>query len=105
IDAGSYYLNTMSWEAGTYEKAVFDNSYIKLRELALSYKLPQGIATKLHVQSLQFSLVGRNLFYIWKSIPDLDPEVAVGSSWVSQGIDGGSTAPTRSFGATLRARF
>lgn len=105
IDAGTYYLNTLNWESGTYEKAVFDNSYIKLRELAVSYKLPQSLATKLHFQSLQFSLVGRNLFYIWKTIPDLDPEVAVGSSWVSQGIDGGSTAPTRSIGATLRARF
>jgi iron complex outermembrane receptor protein len=105
IDAGTYYMNTMNWESGTYDKAVFDNSYFKLRELALSYNLPQSIVKKLHFQGLQFSLVGRNLFYIWKTIPDLDPEVAVGSSWVSQGVDGGSTAPTRSFGATLRARF
>lgn len=105
IDAGLYYGSTMSWESGTYDKAVFDNSYIKFRELAISYNLPQSLVKKLHFQGLQFSLVGRNLFYIWKTIPDLDPEVAVGSSWISQGIDGGSSAPTRSFGATIRARF
>jgi iron complex outermembrane receptor protein len=109
ITAAMYYQNTFAWETnanGLYENAVFDNSYIKFREATLSYNLPGGITSKMHFQSLQVAFIARNLFYIYKTLPHgLDPEVAVGSSWLSQGIDGGSAAPTRSFGLSLRARF
>src|SRR5579871_5927982 len=75
VDAGFYYMNSFNWETNTtYQSAVFDNSFIKLREVAISYKLPKSISNRLHVQGLQVSLIGRNLFYIWKTIPDLDPE-------------------------------
>jgi iron complex outermembrane receptor protein len=107
ISAAMYYLNTFNWEtAGLYENAVFDNSYIKFREVTLSYNLPKNLVSRLHLQNIQVALIGRNLFYIWKTLPyGLDPEVPVGSSWLSQGIDGGSAAPTRSLGVSLRARF
>ena len=107
ITAAMFYINTFNWEtAGLYENAVFDNSYIKFREATLSYNLPKSITSKLHFQNLQLAFIGRNLFYIYKTLPhNLDPEVAVGSSWLAQGIDGGSSAPTRSYGVSLRARF
>lgn len=107
ITAAMYYLNTYNWETnGLYENAVYDNSYVKFREATITYNLPSAISSKLHFQGLQVSLIGRNLFYFYKTLPHgLDPEVAVGSSWLSQGIDGGSAAPTRSFGASIRARF
>ena len=85
---------------------MFNNNYIKVREVALTYNLPKGIADKLHFQGLQVSVIGRNLFYLYKSLPyGLDPEVAVGSSWLNQGVDNGTVGPTRSLGASLRARF
>ncbi|MFY0253905.1 SusC/RagA family TonB-linked outer membrane protein [Chitinophaga sp. 30R24] len=107
ITAAQYYMNQYDWETnGLYENAVFKNSYVKLREVTLSYNMPKSITDKLHFQGLQLSLIGRNLFYIWKTLPKgLDPEVAVGSSWLSQGVDGGTVGPTRSLGASLRARF
>lgn len=107
ITAAMYYMNTFNWEtAGLYENAVYNNSYIKMREVTLSYNLPKGVASRLHFQNIQLALIGRNLFYIYKTLPyGLDPEVPVGSSWLSQGIDGGSAAPTRSFGVSLRGRF
>lgn len=107
ITAAMYYQNTYNWEtAGLYENAVFDNSYIKLREVTLSYNLPKSLISKMHFENLQVAFIARNLFYIYKTLPHgLDPEVTVGSSWLSQGIDGGAGAPTRSFGLSLRARF
>jgi iron complex outermembrane receptor protein len=107
ITAAMYYENTYDWESnGLYENAVFDNSYIKFREATLSYNLPGSITSKMHVQNIQVAFIARNLFYIYKTLPHgLDPEVPVGSSWLSQGIDGGSAAPTRSFGVSLRAKF
>lgn len=107
IDASTYYNYTYNWENnGNYGNAVFKNSYIKFREVTFSYNLPHRFAEKIHFQRLQLSLIGRNLFYIWKTLPNgLDPEVAVGSSWLSQGIDGGTAPPTRSIGISLRAAF
>lgn len=107
ISAPGYYFNNFEWRGnGDYSAAVFDNSYIKFREIVLSYNMPKRIADKLHFQGLQFSLIGRNLFYIYKSVPHgLDPEVAVGSRWLSQGMDNGTVGPTRSLGASIRASF
>jgi iron complex outermembrane receptor protein len=107
ISAAMYYLNNFNWRTeGDYSAAVFNNNYIKVREIALTYNMPKSITQKLHFQGLQVALIGRNLFYLYKSLPyGLDPEVAVGSTWLSQGVDNGTVGPTRSLGASLRARF
>jgi iron complex outermembrane receptor protein len=106
LDAPSYYLNTYGWSSGWYEDgAVFNNSYIKVREVTLSYSIPKEISSKLKLQNVQVSLIGRNLFYVWKTLPHLDPEVAIGSAWNRQGVDEGSMAPTRSYGFSINAKF
>lgn len=109
-DAATYYMYSFGWGSGAgsynrYEKAVFDNSYIKVREVTLNYTFSNQLVSKIGFQRLQFSLIGRNLFYIWKTLPNLDPEVGVGSNFLFQGIDQGSSAPTRSLGISLRASF
>lgn len=107
ISAAMYYLSNYNWRTeGDYAAAVFNNSYIKVREIALTYNMPKSITEKLHFQGLQLALIGRNLFYLYKTLPyGLDPEVAVGSGWLNQGMDNGTLGPTRSLGASLRARF
>lgn len=113
LDAPDYYLNTFTWgswpgsgSTSTYEAAVFDNNFIKMRELSLSYSFPVKLRSKLDMQNLTVSLYGRNLFYFYKSLPDLDPEGGVGTNWVQQAISVGSgTAATRSYGASIRLSF
>ncbi|MCX2484775.1 SusC/RagA family TonB-linked outer membrane protein [Pedobacter sp. MR2016-24] len=88
------------------EKAmIFDNSFIKMREAIIGYTVNDRFAKKIGMTNLRFSLIGRNLFYFWKTIDNLDPEAPVGNQWYSQGIDMGSTAATRSFGISLNAKF
>ena len=55
------------------------NDYIKLREVSLSYTLPKSFVEKLKFQKIAVSLVARNLFYLYKTIPNVDPESALGS--------------------------
>ena len=113
IDAPSYYLNTFTWgswpgsnSVTSYESAVFNNDFIKLRELALSYRLPSRIAEKLKMQNLMISVYGRNLFYFHKTLPYLDPEEGVGTDWVSRATSlGAGNAATRSIGASIRLSF
>jgi len=112
IDAANYYINTYTWGSwpgsgsySTYEAAVFNNDFIKLRELSLSYILPVKLRSKLSFQNFTFSLYGRNLFYFYKTLPYLDAEEGVGTNFVSQAIVGGGTAATRSYGASIRVSF
>ncbi|MFD1816716.1 iron complex outermembrane recepter protein [Pseudarcicella hirudinis] len=106
VEAAYYYMNSFGWSTGWYEKgAVYDNSFVKMREAVLSYTIPNKVAQKLHLQNIRVSLVGRNLFYIWRTLKNLDPEAPIGTSWNRQGVDEGSSAATRSFGFSLHASF
>lgn len=51
------------------EANVYDASYVKLREVALSYRLPRLWTQKLHLQEASVTLTGRNLWTIYKSVP------------------------------------
>lgn len=106
VDAANFYMSTYGWSTGWYEKgAVYKNDYAKLRELVLSYNLPKSIAEKMHLQNIRVSLIGRNLFYIYRTLKNLDPEAPVGTSWKNQGVDEGSSAATRSYGVSLHVSF
>jgi TonB-linked SusC/RagA family outer membrane protein len=113
VDAPNYYLNTYNWgswpgsgSSVTYEGAVYDNDFIKLREVALTYMLPSRLAGKLKAQNLSLTVFGRNLFYLYKALPYFDPEEGVGTNWISQGTTSGQgTAAARSIGASLRVTF
>ena len=59
------------------EANVYDASYVKLREVALSYRLPRLWTQKLHLQEASVTLTGRNLWTIYKSVPNIDPESAL----------------------------
>jgi iron complex outermembrane recepter protein len=106
ISAADYYLTTYNWGQGSLaEGEIFNNSYIKMREMVLSYKIPESFTNKWKINNLRVSLVGRNLFYIWRNLKDLDPEAPLGNKWWSQGVDVGSSAASRNFGFSLSANF
>ncbi len=86
--------------------AVFENTWIKCREVSLTYDLPTTVAQKTKVfQGLSFSLIGRDLFYFYKTLPDnMNPE---GMSGVGnlQGLQWASMPGTRSYGFSIKAKF
>ena len=106
IPAGYYYNQTYTQpEQLTYRHSVFDNSYVKLRELTIGYQFPEKLISKLGMTRLSVSVFGRNLFYFYKALKNYDAESSVGTSWASQAVVGGSTTATRNFGVSLRASF
>ena len=68
------------------EANVYDASYVKLREVALSYRLPRLWTQKLHLQEASVTLTGRNLWTIYKSVPNIDPESAL-TTGNAQGVE------------------
>ncbi|WP_134090366.1 SusC/RagA family TonB-linked outer membrane protein [Olivibacter sp. XZL3] len=111
ISQVTYYANTYNWGGpqysySRYELYVKKNNYIKMRELSLGYRLPASIASKLKAKNLQLSVFGRNLFFIYRSIKDLDPEQMTGGSfWMDQVSNAGTSPATRTYGLMLRASF
>jgi len=83
---------------------VYDASFVKLREITLSYSLPSRLFAQTAIQGLSISLVGRNLAIIDKNVPHIDPEAAVSSNNI-QGIEGGQLPTARTYGVSLNVKF
>jgi len=83
-----------------------DGSYIKLRELSLSYSFP---ASKwANINSIRLSVIGRNLAILYRSdenIYGIDPEVGSGSGIVGLGYEQMTVPATRNIGAKLTFSF
>jgi TonB-linked SusC/RagA family outer membrane protein len=90
--------------AGVYqvqEWRVDDGSFVKLREVSLSY----NIGKVKGISDLTVSVGGRNL-YSWDHYKGYDPEVnAAGQSTILRGIDFGTVPAPRSFNVAVRAKF
>ena len=83
---------------------VYDASYVKLREVSLSYSLPSKFLANTPVQRVTFSLVGRNLWIIHKNMPYFDPEASLSAGNI-QGYVDGAYPSTRTFGFNLTVGF
>jgi TonB-linked SusC/RagA family outer membrane protein len=105
----SYWYVTYNWgnsdPGTTYEVAIMENSYWKVREVSLGYDIPVKFS-KNAIKNLTVSVFGRNLFYLYKTLDDIDPEsVNGGTTWGGQAGVGYSSSPTRTFGLSIRANF
>ena len=83
---------------------VFDATYVKLREISLSYKLPGSVLDGTPFSDLTLSLIGRNLAILHKNTKHFDPEASL-SSGNQQGIETGAYPTTRTVGLNLRLGF
>ncbi len=84
---------------------VYDASYVKLREVALTYSLPSALLSKISAfKGIDVSLVGRNLAILKKYLPEADPEDTI-SAGNTQGYIGGAYPSTRNIGFNVKLRF
>lgn len=81
---------------------IYDNSYVKCREITLTYSFPQKWFNG-YVKGLSLSAVARNPFIIWKNIPNIDPDSAYNTS--GMGLEYGSLPSRRSFGLNVNIKF
>jgi TonB-linked SusC/RagA family outer membrane protein len=87
-----------------HEAAIFDASYVKLREVTLGYQIPAALLNRIKVRSAKISLVGRNVLMLFKNTPHIDPEAdRYGSN--SQGFAYGELPSSRSMGVNLNLSF
>ncbi|MEQ8580281.1 MAG: SusC/RagA family TonB-linked outer membrane protein [Marinoscillum sp.] len=86
--------------AGISKLQVYDADFIKFRSLSLTYNFPNlG-----NIKGLSISLVGRNLFYIKKSTPNIDPESNY-TNGNAQGIEYLGLPTSKTYGINLGIKF
>ncbi len=97
-----YLPNAGGWGRWLTTPGILDNTWFKLREVAISYDVPTSIfGEKKAFQDLRVSLVGRDLFYIYTSLPDrINPE-GISGAGNAQGLEWASFPGVRSFSVRL----
>jgi TonB-linked SusC/RagA family outer membrane protein len=104
ITAEQYFADLYSSAAQEY--AVFDGSWIRLREAAINYKIP-GSAFKgaPFIKGINVGINGRNLFLYAPNMPHIDPENNLLGVSNGLGIEYNGQPQTRSFGASVKVTF
>ncbi len=85
-------------------KFVYDASYVKLREMTLSYSLTKEVLEKLPFTGIKLSATGRNLWIIDKDLPYADPESGFSAGNV-QGFQIGAYPSTKEYGLNVQLQF
>ena len=100
------YMGAYQWFHYKYydtESYTYDRTYVKMRELSLSYQLTRAQLNKLAkgvLSSASVSFVANNPWLIYSSVPNIDPSEFTGTA-----TEGGSAGSTRSFGLTVKFGF
>ena len=94
-----YYYNYKKYDLG---EQIYDRSYLKMREVSLTYDFPKSLLKKAGVglNNASVSFVASNPWLIYSACPNIDPSEA-GTNW----REGGQVGSTRSFGLTVKLGF
>mgnify|MGYP001581647179 FL=1 len=98
------YANAYGWATAPNAMHIHDATYIKLRQLTITYSIPKSVVEELPIQGLDISLVGRNLAILHKNSPYTDPEAGLSAGNV-QGYQSGAYPAVREFGANVTLKF
>ncbi len=99
-----YYAGAFGWARNPNARYVFDASYIKLRELTISYDIPAKLLGGAYVKGATVSFVGGNLWILKKNLPHADPEASQGAGNI-QGWQSGVMPALKTYGVNLKLHF
>ena len=111
VDKMGWVKNTIAVDPETYWRSVgdndpaqfvYDNSYIKCREITFGYDFPRKWLGSF-INALTVSFVARNPFIVWKNIPNIDPDSSYNTS--GMGLEYGSLPSRRSYGINVNIKF
>lgn len=93
------------YNRGNEEIGMFDASFLKLREIKIGYNLPKKYLKNTFIQSVNLSLVGRNLA-LWTENPHFDPEtISFNGGTIVPGVEDMALPSSRSYGFNLNVTF
>lgn len=103
VSAGTY-ANPWGYARAANSDHVYDASYVKLREVSLSYTFGANILDRIPFTRASISLIGRNLWIIHKNLPYSDPEAGLSAGNI-QGYQSGAYPSIREIGTSIKFNF
>ncbi|MFT4662494.1 MAG: TonB-linked SusC/RagA family outer membrane protein, partial [Patiriisocius sp.] len=103
IDPEDYWSQFAAWGSEIHEPFIYDASYVKLREVSITYVYPKKNMHK-GFSNLSFTLSGRNLWLIKSNVPNIDPESTY-SNGNGQGVEYAAYPTARSIGLNIQLSF
>lgn len=99
----AYYGN--GFRRDNIESALFDASYVKLREVRIAYQFNNDLISNLAFENLSVAFVGRNLL-LFSEVPSVDPETfSIRNGRFVNGFESTQLPSTRNIGISLNATF
>ncbi|AYZ34363.1 SusC/RagA family TonB-linked outer membrane protein [Chryseobacterium indologenes] len=83
---------------------IYDASFVKLREVAITYRFNKNIFNSKFIQGMSMSLIGNNLWIIHKNLPYSDPEAGLSAGNI-QGYQSGPLPTTRNISFNVKINF
>jgi len=99
---GEDYYSTVEWNCS--EARVFDKTLLRLKELVISYDMPQRWFNNTFINSISVFANGRNLA-LWTDYPNFDPEASTSEGNGIGAFEYVSLPNIRSFGGGLKITF
>ena len=107
-NAVQYLYNATSYHAKMFynkENWLYDASYIKLREVSVTYAVPTQTLSKTPIRKASISLILKNALLLYSSVDDLDPSTIQNGTSGFSFWEGGTLPGTRSIGFTINLGF
>ena len=86
------------------EAYIYSSTFVKMREIKLTYNFNKKLIKKLGLEGASVTAAGRNLFFIYKDAPNIDPETAFNTG-NAQGLESLALPTTRNFSLNLNVKF
>jgi TonB-linked SusC/RagA family outer membrane protein len=102
IDPEAYW-EEYAWE--NWKNYTYDASFVKLRQIDISYSLPESALKKTPFSKLEIGIYARNLWLIYSKMPYVDPEVNSANSRNASGFESNAVPSSRSIGFRLKLVF
>ena len=87
------------------EEWMLDDSYVKLREISVSYNLPQRMLSNVPVRRASVSVSMKNALLLYASTDGVDPSIIQNGTTGFSFWEGGGLPGTRSLGFSVNLSF
>jgi hypothetical protein len=98
-----FYTNPSSQSIG--EDFVLDATNVRVRELVLTYDLSSRLLMNTPIKKVSLSLVGRNLFFLYRANSYADPESGFNTGSIGTGMEHSPLLSARSVGLQFKINF
>jgi TonB-linked SusC/RagA family outer membrane protein len=104
IDPSVYWGRWANSNSAVPSKFLYDATYVKVREITVTYRFPAKLISRIGLKNLAISGVSRNPFILYKNVPNVDPDSNY-QNGNGQGLEYGSLPSRKSFGFNINMKF